>query len=142
MPPAYTPSQRGAIAQFVSFTSVKESVAAKVSTSDRLLPRRQSFSVAASLFTSRQTPYHPNWVERKLTLEPQHLKTSGWNVEQAVDAYVSLTLLCIAFSTVSKRHLNTAINIRLDPLSGIRPLGQRVLLDSTHSLPLTLDLGI
>ena len=31
MPPAYTPSQRSAIAQFVSFTSVKESAAAKVS---------------------------------------------------------------------------------------------------------------
>ncbi|MCJ1478833.1 Scaffold-type E3 ligase [Lambiella insularis] len=29
MPPAYTPSQKSAIAQFVSFTSVKESVAAK-----------------------------------------------------------------------------------------------------------------
>ena len=31
MPPAYTSMQRSAIAQFVSFTSAKESVAAKVS---------------------------------------------------------------------------------------------------------------
>lgn len=33
MPPAYTPTQKGAIAQFVSFTSTKDSVAARVSRS-------------------------------------------------------------------------------------------------------------
>ncbi|MCJ1384406.1 Scaffold-type E3 ligase [Xylographa soralifera] len=51
MPPAYTPSQKSAIAQFVSFTSVKESVAAK------------------------------------------QLKAQGWNVEQAVDVYVSIAFI-------------------------------------------------
>ena len=100
MPPAYTPSQKSAIAQFVSFTSVKESVAAKVSL--WTLSVHQDFLVRGVLSFILVTVLH-FWQEH-LANASHHSnsrrKDGTWN-KLSMCTYLSLSLhhlLCIIYS--------------------------------------------
>ncbi|MCJ1388146.1 Scaffold-type E3 ligase [Xylographa bjoerkii] len=80
MPPAYTPSQKSAIAQFVSFTSVKESVAAKVSFDSQLLHQD---TLAKGAIISLVTPAAPPFWQEHLADTSHHSnsrhKDGTWN---------------------------------------------------------------
>lgn len=90
MPSAYTPSQKGAIAQFVSFTSTKDSVAAKVPLSfSRSFTSKNPRSI---LFLCLERGKGHHWQERRLTCLPVPATEIAWLERRA-----SCRCVCIHF---------------------------------------------